>query len=218
LRSRLALLVAGALAVGLIATVSLSEAYAGKPKRVCHRRAHRRVCRTLHAKPRPRVRTKSRTSPGNTTSTPTPVAPSTTVTTTTSTAAQTTTTQTTTTTSSSTPPALPHGTELDERATGLQSPFYAIDAYQRTLAAGTIHFNVYNYDQDPHTLAIADSDGQQLGDTVAVPAAHTGTPVTLTINLPPGTYVLFCTLPQHAADGMETTIVVMWLAARSSAA
>jgi hypothetical protein len=67
---------------------------------------------------------------------------------------------------------------------------------------------LYNYDQDPHTLAIANSDGQQVSDTVAVPPGHTGTPVTLTINLPPGTYVLFCTLPQHAADGMETTIVV----------
>ena len=163
---------AGALAVGLIATVSLGEAYAGKPTRICHRRAHRRVCKWIHAKPRPRVKA------------------------------------TTTTTSSSAPAVLPHGTEVDERATGLQSPFYAINAYQRTLAAGAIHFNIYNYDQDPHTLAIADSGGHQLSDTVAVPAGHTGPPFALTINLPPGTYVLFCTLPQHAADGMETTIVV----------
>jgi plastocyanin len=205
LRSRAALALAGALAVGLIATVSLGEADAGKPQRVCHRRGHRRVCKTVHVKPRPRPKPPT-TSPasGSTTAAP----PNASSTTTSTTATQTTTTETTTTTSSSTPAALPHGTEVDERATGLQSPFYAINAYQRTLAAGTIHFNIYNYDQDPHTLAIADSGGQQLSDTVAVPAGHTGTPVTLTINLPPGTYVLFCTLPQHAADGMETTIVV----------
>jgi len=86
-------------------------------------------------------------------------------------------------------------------STGQQSPLYAIDAYQRTLAAGTIHFNIYNYDQDPHTLAIDDSGGQPISDTVAVPAGHTGTPVSLTVTLPPGTYVLFCTLPQHAAEG-----------------
>jgi plastocyanin len=67
---------------------------------------------------------------------------------------------------------------------------------------------IYNYDQDPHTLAIADSGGQQISDTVQVPAGHTGTAVSLTVTLPPGTYVLFCTLPQHAADGMKTTIVV----------
>ena len=196
---------AGALAVGLIATVSLGEAYAGKPTRICHRRAHRRVCKWIHAKPRPRVKATTTTTVSGSTTTAPSNDPATTTSTT---ATQTTTTQTTSTTSSSAPPVLPHGTEVDERATGLQSPFYAINAYQRTLAAGTIHFNIYNYDQDPHTLAIADAGGQQLSDTVAVPAGHTGTPVTLTINLPPGTYVLFCTLPQHAADGMETTIVV----------
>lgn len=208
MRTRAALALACAVAAGLIATVSLGEAYAGKPLRVCHHRAHRRVCKTVHAKPRPRVKTTTTsTASGSTTAAP----PKTAGTTTSSTVTQTTTTQTTTTTtttSSSTSVALPHGTEVDERVTGLQTPFYAINAYQRTLAAGTIHFNIYNYDQDPHTLAIADAGGQQLSDTVDVPAGHTGTPVTLTINLPPGTYVLFCTLPQHAADGMETTIVV----------
>jgi plastocyanin len=83
-----------------------------------------------------------------------------------------------------------------------------MDANEHTLAAGTIRFNIYNYDQDPHTLAIADSSGQQISDTVPVPAGQTGTAVTLTVTLAPGTYVLFCTLPQHAADGMKTTIVV----------
>ena len=55
---------------------------------------------------------------------------------------------------------------------------------------------------------MADSGGQQLSDAVNVPAGHPGTAVTLTVTLPPGTYVLFCTLPQHAADGMKSTIVV----------
>ena len=120
---------------------------------------------------------------------------------------QTTTTQTTA-TSSSGPPALPQGTEVDERATGQQSPFYALNANERTLAAGNLHFNIYNFDQDPHTFAIADANGQQLTDPVQVAAGHPGTPVAVTFNLAPGTYVLFCTLPQHAAAGMKTTIVV----------
>ena len=97
---------------------------------------------------------------------------------------------------------------MDERATGQSSPFYALDANERTLAAGTIHFNIYNYDQDPHTLAVADANGTQLTSAVAVPAGQPDTPVTLTVTLPPGTYTLFCTLPQHAALGMKTTIVV----------
>jgi len=200
--------VAVALALGLVATASLGQASTGKPRRVCHRRAHRRVCETVHVKPRQRTTTApTPTSPASGSTAGTPSTTTTSTTTTSTTAAQTT-TESTTTTSSSTSAALPRGTEVDERATGLQSPFYAIDAYQRTLAAGAIHFNIYNYDQDPHTLAVANSDGQQVGATVQVPAGHTGTPVTLTLNLPPGTYVLFCTLPQHAADGMETTIVV----------
>jgi plastocyanin len=127
--------------------------------------------------------------------------------TTTTTATQTTATQTLT-TSSSTTSSLPHGTQISERATGQQSPFYALTANESTFAAGSIHFNVYNTDQDPHTFAVADANGNQLTDATTVPAGHPQTPVAVTVTLPPGTYVLFCTLPQHAASGMETTIVV----------
>ena len=195
------------LAVALAATASLSQAQPGHSKRACHRVRHRRVCTTVHVKPRHSVSTTSTTTTSS--SSTGGGEGQTTVTTTTSstTATQTTTTQTTT-SSSSTAAALPHGTEVDERATGLQTPFYALDANEATLAAGSIRFNIYNYDQDPHTFAVADSNGQQISSTVPVPAGHTGTPVTLTVNLPPGTYVLFCTLPQHAAAGMKTTIVV----------
>jgi hypothetical protein len=209
LRARAAAVVAGAIAAALIASVGLGQAHGAKPKRVCHRHHHRRVCHSVHAKPtrhRSTTTTTSTSSQGSGTT-----APATTTTTTTSsstTSTQTATTQTTTSSTSSAPPPLPHGTEVDERATGLASPFYALDAYQPTLAAGTVHFNIYNYDQDPHTFAIDDAAGQQLSDVLQVPAGHTGTPVTLTVNLPPGTYTFFCTLPQHAAEGMQTTIVV----------
>jgi len=203
LSPRRALLAACVVATSLLAAASLVEARTRKaPTQVCHRVHHRRVC----TKPR----TKSHRPTVVTTQTTTTTTSSSTVTsvTTTTQASQTTTTQTTTATSSSGPPALPHGTQISERATGLQSPFYALDAAESTLAAGSIHFNVYNYDQDPHTFAIEDANGHQLTSAVQVPAGHPDTPVTVTVNLPPGTYVLYCTLPQHAADGMETTIVV----------
>jgi plastocyanin len=203
-RLRVWLLAAAVLAAWALLAANLGEAHTKKPSRVCHRRHHRRVC----------THTKARRPAPSTTSTSTtgPTSPATTdpttVTTTSSTAAtQTTTTQSSTTTASG-PPPLPHGTEVDERATGQQSPFYALNANERTLAAGNVRFNVYNFDQDPHTFAIADAGGQQLTGAVQVPAGHPGTPVAVTFNLPPGTYVLFCTLPQHAAAGMKTTIVV----------
>ena len=196
------LLAAGALAVSPLAAASLGEAHTRKPARVCHRRHHRRICTTVRTKPhRPRKVT-TVTSTSTTTSA---TSATTTSSTTTATSATQTTTSTTTTSSAA---ALPHGTQVDERATGQASPFYALDANEPTLAAGTIHFNIYNFDQDPHTFAVADANGQQLSSTVPVPAGQPDTPVTLTVNLPPGTYVLFCTLPQHAALGMKTTIVV----------
>ncbi len=203
MRSWAALALVGALAGGLAAGASLGEAHATKAK--CRRHHHRRVCRTVHVKPRALVTTTTSTTTTSTGSGLVSSAPGAGPATTTTTV-QTSTTQTTTT--SSTSPALPHGTEVDERATGLQSPLYALNAYQRTLAAGAIHFNIYNYDQDPHTFAIADSGGAQITPDVQVPSGHAGTAVPVTVDLPPGTYVLFCTLPLHAADGMQATIVV----------
>ena len=196
------LLAAGALAVSPLAAASLGQAHTRKPARVCHHRHHRRICTTVRTKPhRPRTVT-TVTSTSTTTS-------ATSATTTSSTTTATSVTQTTSsTTTTSSAAALPHGTQVDERATGQASPFYALDANEPTLAAGTIHFNIYNYDQDPHTFAVADTNGQQLSSTAQIPAGQPDTPVTLTVTLPPGTYVLYCTLPQHAALGMKTTIVV----------
>lgn len=204
MRARVALILVGAVVVALLSAVGLGQARTARVHRVCHhRRGHRRVCRTVHTKP-PKTRSRTTTTSSETTTTQ-----QTTTSTSSSAAAPTVTqTTTTTTTSTSTSASLPSGTEVDERATGLQSPLYALDANARTFAAGTVHFNVYNYDQDPHTLAVETTGGQQIGNAVAIPAGQTGAPVTLTVNLPPGNYILFCTLPQHAAEGMETTIVV----------
>jgi plastocyanin len=193
------LLAASVLAAWMLAAVSLGEAHPSKPARVCHRRHHRRPCPAPHTKAH---------RPGTITTVTSTTSIASTPTTSTTTTASTTSATQTTTTSSSGPAPLPHGTEVDERATGQQSPFYALNANERTLAAGSIRFNIYNFDQDPHTFAIADANGQQLTQAVQVSAGHPGTPVALTVNLPPGTYVLFCTLPQHAAAGMQSTIVV----------
>jgi hypothetical protein len=206
LSGRAASILAGAAAVVLLATVGLGQARTTRVHRVCRRSGHRRVCRKVHVKP-PKTRTRTATT-SSTSSTSSSVPTLQTTTSTSAPAATVSQTATTTTTTSTSAPALPSGTEVDERATGLQSPLYALDANAHTFAAGTVHFNVYNYDQDPHTLAVETTTGQQIGAAVAVPAGSTGKPVSLTVNLPPGTYVLFCTLPEHAAERMETTIVV----------
>ena len=210
MRSRGAL-AAAVLAIGILAAASLGEAqtrHAGKPKPTCVRRHHRRTCTTHHPKAHHRSTTTTTSTSTSTRSTSSTSSATSTTTVAQTTATQSTSTPQTTTTTSTTAPPLPHGTEVDELATGLGSPFYAMDANEQTLAAGSLHFNVYNYDQDPHTFAVADSTGHQISATVQVPAGRTNTQVTLNVNLLPGTYVLFCTLPQHAGLGMKTTIVV----------
>ena len=221
MRRRAALVGLGLAAVALLCTAlvlapatSLGKGHARKPAtvRVCtRRRGHpgKRTCRTIHVKRRHPTSVAT-----HTTTTTTSAATSTggavaTSTTTSSTQTQTSPAQITTTQTTSTrPQALPDGTQVDERATGEQSPLYSMEANEPTLAAGTLHFNVYNTDQDPHTFAIANADGQQVTSAVNIPAGQPSTPVTVTVNLPPGTYTLYCTLPMHAAEGMQTTIVV----------
>lgn len=196
------------LTAGIIADTSVgATTHPRQPARVCHRRHGHRICTKVRAKPR---RPPTPTRQTSVTSTQSVSAPPTSTTTTsqTTTSTQTTATQTVTTSSSTTTSSLPHGTQVTERATGQQSPFYALSANESTFASGTIRFNVYNTDQDPHTFAVADANGNQLTDATPIPAGHPQTPVTVTVTLPPGTYVLFCTLPQHAASGMKTTIVV----------
>lgn len=200
--------VAALIAVALLAATSFGAAR--HSVRVCHRRHGHRVCTVVHRRtPRRRHHPASTTTTTTTSSSTSSAssAPPVTQTTSTTSTAQTTATQTTT-TATTTAPALPHGTEIDERATGQQTPFYALHANETTLAAGTIRFNVYNFDQDPHTFAVQTADGQQLTTAVSVPAGQPRTAVPVTVDLPPGTYVLYCTLPQHAALGMRTTIVV----------
>jgi uncharacterized cupredoxin-like copper-binding protein len=201
-------------ALALAPATSLGKGHARKPAtvRVCRRRrGHpgKRSCRTIPVKRRHPTTLATQTTTTTTsaaTSTGSAVATSTT---TSSTQTQTSSTQTTTTQTTSTQSqALPDGTQVDERATGEQSPLYSMEANEATLAAGTLHFNIYNTDQDPHTFAIANADGQQVTGAVNVPAGQPSTPVTVTVNLPPGTYTLYCTLPMHAAEGMQTTIVV----------
>jgi len=168
-------------------------------------RVHRRwrtVCRTV----RPSARKRTTTSTHTTTTTRT--------TTTTTTSAITTTTSTTvatSTTTETTSTALPSRLEVDEN----DSP-YSLIAGHALVSAGTVQFNVYNYGMDDHTFAIVrgtDTSAKPspfLGSVppAKVPAGQADAAVTVSAALTPGTYTLFCTLPQHAALGMKTTITV----------
>jgi plastocyanin len=72
--------------------------------------------------------------------------------------------------------------------------------------AGKTILEFVNHGQDEHNLnAAEDSEGEVVGSLPNTPAnAH----LSLTVDLKPGSYTLFCSLPGHAAKGMKGTLTV----------
>ncbi len=70
--------------------------------------------------------------------------------------------------------------------------------------AGAVSIAFTNTSPVGHNMTIESSSGQQIGGT---PTFKGGTK-TLSLNLKPGTYKFFCTVPGHRAAGMEGTLTV----------
>jgi plastocyanin len=80
-------------------------------------------------------------------------------------------------------------------------------AYDQTdvnATAGNVTINFDNQQSMDHDVKIEDSAGQELGGTELVAS---GT-ATATVNLQPGTYTFFCSVPGHREAGMEGTLAV----------
>jgi plastocyanin len=75
-----------------------------------------------------------------------------------------------------------------------------------TAPAGKVIIEFVNHGQDEHNLhALNPTEGSEAGSLPnTVPNAHPS----LTLNLRPGSYTLFCSLPGHEAKGMRATLVV----------
>jgi plastocyanin len=73
-----------------------------------------------------------------------------------------------------------------------------------TAKAGSISISFANAATLPHNLTVASASGTQVGAT----ATFTGGTRVLTLNLKPGTYKFYCTVPGHRAAGMEGTLTV----------
>lgn len=75
-----------------------------------------------------------------------------------------------------------------------------------TVPAGKVIIEFVNHGQDEHNLnAVEPGEGTVEGSIPnTAPNAHP----TLTLNLRPGTYTLFCSLPEHEAKGMKATLTV----------
>jgi plastocyanin len=80
----------------------------------------------------------------------------------------------------------------------------AYDQKDVSASAGQVTVDFKNNESIPHDVAIEDSSGKQLGATDLVSSGSANT----TVNLTPGTYTFFCTVPGHREAGMEGTLTV----------
>ena len=80
-------------------------------------------------------------------------------------------------------------------------------AYTTTTAtakAGQVTVDFNNPQALTHDVAIEDSSGKEVGATELIASGEDST----TVDLKPGTYTYFCTVPGHREAGMEGTLTV----------
>lgn len=78
------------------------------------------------------------------------------------------------------------------------------DKSSLTAKAGSVSIALINTSPVPHDVAVASASGVVVG---ATPSFQGGSK-TLTVQLKPGTYKFYCTVPGHRAAGMEGTLTV----------
>lgn len=82
---------------------------------------------------------------------------------------------------------------------------YSFSLSRTTVAAGTVIFEFVNHGQDEHNLNVLPDEGPLAG---SLPNTQAQGITEQAIILRPGTYTLFCSLPEHAQRGMHATLVV----------
>jgi plastocyanin/mono/diheme cytochrome c family protein len=85
-------------------------------------------------------------------------------------------------------------------------PSGALAFQQKTLSAkaGKVTIDFANQSPVGHDVQIADSSGKDLGGTKII----TGSTATASLNLKPGKYTFFCSVPGHEQAGMKGTLTV----------
>jgi plastocyanin len=73
-----------------------------------------------------------------------------------------------------------------------------------TAKAGKVTVNFTNSSPVPHDVRIEDSGGENIGGTEVLSEGNEST----TVNLKPGEYTYFCSVPGHRQGGMEGTLTV----------
>jgi plastocyanin len=82
---------------------------------------------------------------------------------------------------------------------------YHFTLSRTTVPAGKVVFDFVNHGQDEHNLHVLPGEGPLAG-AFANAQAQTSSEQQMTLR--PGTYTLFCSLPEHEQKGMKATLVV----------
>ena len=89
----------------------------------------------------------------------------------------------------------------------ITSQEFTLTASRHVLKAGPAIVQLYNLGEDAHDLVVQRVGATRpLGHIEAIP---TDGVADLTLNLKPGSYVLYCSLPGHRALGMQTQFTVV---------
>lgn len=95
------------------------------------------------------------------------------------------------------PPSIPH--------VQVSAVEYAFTLSRTTVPAGKVIFQFVNNGQDEHNLKIAPGEGPLAGSFANTPSKGIGD---LQLEIQPGEYTLFCSLPTHEQKGMKATLTV----------
>ena len=104
---------------------------------------------------------------------------------------------------SSSTPSKPASSSPAQAVTATESE-YKIHPSVATLKAGRVTIKVVNAGKYPHNLVV---EGPGVSGTTT-PNISGGAQGSLAVDLRPGTYQLYCSIPGHRAQGMEATLKV----------
>jgi hypothetical protein len=91
-------------------------------------------------------------------------------------------------------------------AVGVGEREWRITLYRSKVPTGRVAFNVRNFGEDGHDLAVRTASGRVLG---AIGEVSPGDTARLSVRLrKPGRYRVFCTLEGHEAKGMRALLRV----------
>ncbi|HET7417282.1 MAG TPA: plastocyanin/azurin family copper-binding protein [Solirubrobacterales bacterium] len=103
-------------------------------------------------------------------------------------------------------PVVAPETEAEANRLGVRSLEYYFVLSRPTVQAGEVTIELNNQGEDPHNLNL-EREGEA-GEPQQIPETPSLQRNVAHFQLTPGTYRLWCSLPEHEEKGMQTTLVV----------